>query len=38
VDWGAEFPPQLETAITAQSKQMNESGRWIRKLDLTPLY
>src|SRR3954463_5695338 len=35
---GDELPPQLETAITAQSKHMNENGFWIRKLDLAPLF
>src|SRR3954471_13933211 len=38
VAWGDELPPQLETAITAQSKHMNENGFWIRKLDLAPLF
>src|SRR3954465_1564214 len=35
---GDELPPQLETAITAQSKHVNENGCWIRKLDLAPLF
>jgi len=26
-DWGAEFPPQFETAKTAQSKPMDDNGR-----------